>query len=157
MTVTTVAATTVAAPARRPVTAPARGRDRSRPKLVTGPLLLRFVTMLGASVSFYLLLSVVPLYAKTVAGGSVAGLATAALMAATVAGELVTPRLAARYGYRLTLAAGLILLGAPALALTGRANLAIVTVVCVVRGLGFAIMVVAGGSLTAALIPPERR
>jgi len=124
---------------------------------VTGPLLLRFVTMLGASVSFYLLLSVVPLYARTAAGGSAAGLATAALMAATVAGELVTPRLAARYGYRLTLAAGLILMGAPALALTGPANLEIVTAVCVVRGLGFAIMVVAGGSLTAALIPPERR
>jgi len=124
---------------------------------VTGPLLLRFVTMLGASVSFYLLLSAVPLYARTAAGGSAAGLATAALMAATVAGELVTPRLAARYGYRLTLAAGLILMGAPALALTGPANLEIVTAVCVVRGLGFAIMVVAGGSLTAALIPPERR
>ena len=149
--------TTVTAPAPRLLTTPARGRDRSRPKLVTGPLLLRFVTMLGASVSFYLLLSAVPLYARTAAGGSAAGLATAALMAATVAGELVTPRLAARYGYRLTLAAGLILMGAPALALTGPANLEIVTAVCVVRGLGFAIMVVAGGSLTAALIPPERR
>jgi MFS family permease len=78
-------------------------------------------------------------------------------MAATVAGELVTPRLAARYGYRLTLAAGLILLGGPALVLTGSANLQVITAVCIVRGLGFAIMVVAGGSLTAALIPPERR
>lgn len=129
----------------------------SRPRLVTPALLLRFVTMLGASLSFYLLLSVVPLYAKTAAGGGAAGLATAALMAATVAGELVTPRLAARYGYRLTLAAGLILLGAPALALTAPANLAMITAVCVVRGFGFAIMVVAGGSLTAALIPAERR
>ncbi len=137
--------------------APGRIDDPPRPRLVTPALLLRFATMLGASVSFYLLLSVVPLYAKTAAGGGAAGLATAALMAATVAGELVTPRLAARLGYRLTLAAGLILLGAPALALTGPANLEVVTAVCVVRGLGFAIMVVAGGSLTAALIPAERR
>ncbi|HEV3066652.1 MAG TPA: MFS transporter [Streptosporangiaceae bacterium] len=136
---------------------PSRIGNPPRPRLVTPALLLRFATMLGASVSFYLLLSVVPLYAKTAAGGGAAGLATAALMAATVAGELVTPRLAARFGYRLTLAAGLILLGAPALALTGPANLEVVTAVCVVRGLGFAIMVVAGGSLTAALIPAERR
>jgi MFS family permease len=131
--------------------------DRPRPKLVTAPLLLRYATMLGASISFYLLLSVVPLYARAAGGGGAAGLATAALMAATVAGELVTPRLAARYGYRLTLAAGLILLGGPALVLTGSANLRVITAVCIVRGIGFAIMVVAGGSLTAALIPPERR
>lgn len=139
------------------LTAPVHGMDRPRPKLVTAPLLLRYATMLGASISFYLLLSVVPLYARTAGGGGGAGLATAALMAATVAGELVTPRLAARYGYRLTLAAGLILLGSPALVLTGSANLQVITAVCIVRGLGFAIMVVAGGSLTAALIPPERR
>ena len=92
---------------------PCRIDNPARPRLVTPALLLRFATMLGASVSFYLLLSVVPLYARTAAGGGAAGLATAALMAATVAGELVTPRLAARFGYRLTLAAGLILLGAP--------------------------------------------
>ena len=70
---------------------------------------------------------------------------------------LVTPRLTARYGYRLTLAVGLILLGAPALALTGPANLAVVMAVCIVRGLGFAITVVAGGAITASLIPAERR
>jgi MFS family permease len=139
------------------LTAPVHGMDRPRPSLVTAALLLRFATMLGASTSFYLLLSVVPLYARAAGGGGAAGLATAALMAATVAGELVTPRLTARYGYRLTLAAGLILLGAPALVLTGSASLQVITAVCIVRGLGFAIMVVAGGSLTAALIPPERR
>jgi MFS family permease len=125
---------------------------------VTYPLLLRFVTTLGSSVSFYLLLSVVPLYAGAGgAGRSAAGLATSALMFATVAGELVTPRLAARYGYRLTLAAGLILLGAPALALTFSAGIGMIIAVCVVRGLGFAVTVVAGGSLTASLIPAERR
>lgn len=139
------------------ITAPARLASSSRPKLVTFPLLLRFATMLGSSVSFYLLLSVVPLYATAAAGSSAAGLATGALMVATVAGESVTPRLVARFGYKRTLAAGLILLGAPSLALIGHAGLALIAAVCVVRGLGFAIMVVAGGSLTASLIPPERR
>src|SRR5690242_11422342 len=45
----------------------------------------------------------------------------------------------------------------PALVLNGSANLQVIIAVCVIRGIGFAIMVVAGGSLTAALIPPERR
>jgi MFS family permease len=136
----------------------ALGGCAPRPRLVTYPLLLRFVTTLGSSVSFYLLLSVVPLYAGAAgAGRGAAGLATSALMFATVAGELITPRLAARYGYRLTLAAGLILLGAPALALTVSAGIGMIVAVCVVRGLGFAVTVVAGGSLTASLIPAERR
>jgi predicted MFS family arabinose efflux permease len=135
----------------------AAGTRTSRPPLVTYPLLLRFATQLGSSVSFYLLLSVVPLYARAAAGGSAPGLATGALMVTTVAGELITPRLTAACGYRLTLAAGLILLGAPSLALAGPARLDVITAVCVIRGLGFGITVVAGGSLTAALIPAERR
>ena len=137
--------------------APAGG---GRPRLVTGPLLLRFAITLGASVSFYLLLSVVPLYARLAGPGGAngaAGLATGALMFSTVAGELVTPRLTARFGYRRTLAAGLILLGAPALALTASSTLTMILAVCVVRGLGFAITVVAGGAVTASLIPAERR
>ncbi len=125
---------------------------------MTRPLLMRFAVTLGASISFYLLLSVVPLYASAAgAGGNTAGLATGALMFATVAGELVTARLTARYGYRVTLAAGLFLLGAPALALTAPASVALVMAVCVVRGLGFAVTVVAGGAITASLIPAERR
>ena len=137
--------------------APVSVLTRPRPRLVTYPLLLRFATMLGASISFYLLLSVVPMYATASAGSGAAGLATGALMIATVAGEAVTVRLVARFGYRLTLAAGLTLLGAPSLALTGHAGMALIAAVCVVRGFGFAFMVVAGGSLTASMIPPERR
>jgi MFS family permease len=130
----------------------------SRPPLVTYALLLRFAITLGASTSFYILLSVVPLYAgASGAGQNVAGLTTGALMFATVVGELVTPRLTARYGYRITLAAGLILLGAPALALIGSGSLPMILAVCVVRGLGFAVTVVAGGAITASLIPAQRR
>ncbi|MFI7005295.1 MFS transporter [Streptomyces sp. NPDC050145] len=131
----------------------------SRPPLVTRPLLLRFVSIVGASTGFFLLLSVVPLYAEASGGGggSAAGLATGALMLATVGGELATPWFVARFGYRLTLAAGLVLLGAPALVLTVSGSALWITAVCVVRGLGFACTVVAGGALTASLIPPERR
>ncbi|MFI1093430.1 MFS transporter [Streptomyces sp. NPDC020917] len=143
----------------RPSAAPALTPDRSTapapPPLVTRPLVLRFLTVIGASASFFLLLSVVPLYAER--GGGDAGLATGSLMLATVAGELATPRLVARYGYRAALAAGLVLLGAPALVLTTWHGMAWVAAVCLLRGLGFALTVVAGGALTASLIPAERR
>ncbi|HEX4257871.1 MAG TPA: hypothetical protein VH089_22460, partial [Streptosporangiaceae bacterium] len=46
------------------------------PSLVTRPLLLRFVTIIGASVSFYLPLSVMPMYAKSSGADTGAGLVT---------------------------------------------------------------------------------
>jgi len=132
--------------------------DRIAPPLVSRALLLYFVVAFLALTSFYLLLSVVPLYATSVgAGRAGAGLTTGAFMLMTVATELLTPALLARFGYRLMLAAGLILLGAPALALTSSASLAIILAVSVVRGAGLAIVAVAGSSLVAALTPPERR
>jgi predicted MFS family arabinose efflux permease len=135
------------------MTAPA-----ARPPILTRPLLLVFLASFGAMTGFYLLLSVVPLYAESVgAGGVGAGLVTGALMAATVAGELAIPRLLARFGHRAVLAAGLVLLGAPALALPAAATMAAILAVSVVRGLGFAICVVVGGALVAALVPAERR
>jgi hypothetical protein len=85
-----------------------------RAPLLTRPLLLRFVSIIGAAASFYLPLSVVPLYAKSAGSDSGAGLATGALLLATVAVELITPRLVSRVGYRLALTLGLVLLGAPA-------------------------------------------
>jgi MFS family permease len=125
--------------------------------LLTRPLLLRCVSILGSSIGFYLPLSVVPLFAKASGSAEVAGLATAALLFATVACELVTPRLVARVGYRWAVAGGLVLLGVPTLALTVSASAHLLLAVCVVRGAGFAICAVAGGALTATLIPAERR
>src|SRR6266511_5130958 len=86
-----------------------------------------------------------------------AGLATGVLMFSTVAAEIVTPALVARFGYRLVLAAGLMLLGAPALALTASRGLTAILVVCALRGLGFAMVVVVGSALVASLVPHERR
>ncbi|MFE2142254.1 MFS transporter [Streptomyces sp. NPDC059456] len=133
-----------------------------RPPLLTRPLLLRFVSMLGASAGFYLLLAAVPGYAAASGGagsggGGAAGLATGTLMLATVAGELVTPALVDRHGHRAVLAVGLGLLGAPALTLFCSHSLWWIVVVCLLRGLGYAFTLVAGGALTASLIPAERR
>jgi MFS family permease len=130
----------------------------TRPPLLSRALLIRFVSILGASASFYLMLSVVPLYARSAgASTNLAGLTTTALSLSTTAGYLPTPRLVARYGHRPVLAAGLLLLGAPALALLVSANLTVIMTVCVVRGIGFAIICVSGGALTASLIPAQRR
>jgi predicted MFS family arabinose efflux permease len=130
----------------------------SRPApLITRTLLLRFVSIFGAAASFYLPLSVVPMYAKSSGSDAGAGLSTGVLLLATVAVELVTPRLVARTGYRLALAGGLVALGVPALALLASSGLAVILTVNVVRGAGFAVVTVAGGALTASMIPQERR
>lgn len=125
--------------------------------IVTGPLLLRCVSIFGAAVGFYLPLSVVPMLAAESGSDRSAGLATVALLLATVGGEIVTPRLTARIGYRWSLVAGLTLLGAPTLVLAVSADPAVILGVSAVRGVGFAICVVAGGALTAQIIPAERR
>jgi predicted MFS family arabinose efflux permease len=126
--------------------------------LVSRPLALYFVAAFGAMVSFYLLLSVVPLYATAIGTNGVgAGLTTGALMFATVAAELAMPALLARFGYRGMLSAGLVLLGAPALALSLSASLPAILAISLVRGIGLAVAVVAGSSLVATLAPDERR
>ena len=78
-------------------------------------------------------------------------------MFASVAGELVTPRIAARFGYRRLLVVGLVLLGAPAFALAWVTDLGTMLLVGLVRGLGFAVVVTATGALAASTLPVERR
>jgi predicted MFS family arabinose efflux permease len=134
------------------------GAAPRRPRIMSRALALAFVSSFGAAVSFYLLLSVVPLYATSGgADGTGAGLVTGALMLSTVVAELATPRLVARFGYRPVLATGLLLLGAPALLLPASADMAAIVAVCLVRGLGFAVTVVVGSALVATLVPAERR
>ncbi len=128
-----------------------------RPRLVSRALLVRFVSIIGSAIGFFLPLSVVPLFAKQAGSEAGAGLATVALLLATVAAELVTPRLVARVGYRWALATGLVLLGVPTLVLTCSDDIRVIIAVSVVRGIGYAIAVVAGGAVTALLIPADRR
>jgi predicted MFS family arabinose efflux permease len=130
----------------------------ARARLLTRPLMVRFVSVIGTATSFYLLLSAVPLYARS-AGAStgLAGLTTTALTLSSVAAYPVTPRLMARYGTRAVLAGGLLALGLPALALAVTANIGLILAACVVRGAGFAVLCVAGGALTVSLIPAHRR
>lgn len=119
--------------------------------------MLVFAADFGGLTSFYLLVAVVPQYAATGAGGVAAGLATGVLMLSTVAAEFVTPRLVARFGYRAVLGVGLVLLGAPTLALMASASILTIMAVSVVRGVGLAIIFVVCSEMSAGLVPPERR
>jgi predicted MFS family arabinose efflux permease len=134
------------------------GTATPRERLVSGPLVVVFGSSFALLTSFELLLSVTPLYAaKSGAGSAGAGLVTGALLLGTVAAELVSSVLLRRFRYRTLLAAGAVLMGIPALALLAGGPLIVVTAVSVVRGLGFGLSTVVLATLTAVLLPPERR
>src|SRR4030095_2215760 len=129
-----------------------------QPRLLTGPVVRLFLTHLAAMVSFFPLLSAVPLYAADRGIGTAgAGLTTGVLMFTAVAAELATPALAARLGYRRALIAGLVWCGAPARVLPAAPSLLALMLVSVLRGIGFAIVVVTIGAIAATAIPAQRR
>ena len=127
-------------------------------RLLTSQFVRLLAMVFGSGLSMYLLTSVVPLYlAANGSGGVGAGLSTAAMMFSAVAVELMVPRMLARWGYRVVLGLGLVLLGAPSLVLLTSAALPVVLAVCIVRGAGLAILVVGAVALVADLTPSTRR
>jgi predicted MFS family arabinose efflux permease len=117
-------------------------------------LFASFFTMVG----FYLLLSVVPLYAERAGGrDSGAGLATAAFMLSTVLAQVGMPRVLARFGYRAVIAAGLLLLGLPAFLYAPLGEVPAILAVTLARGAGFGAAIVALAALVTELAAPGRR
>ena len=129
-----------------------------RGTLLTRPMLALISSTLAGLVGFYLLLSVVPLYADEVGGGSTgAGFATAAFMLSTVLAQTQMPRALARFGYKPVLAVGLLSLGLPAFLYAFTSGLPSVLAVTLARGVGFGITTVVFAALVVELAPPERR
>jgi predicted MFS family arabinose efflux permease len=129
-----------------------------REVLLTRPVILLTLVAFAALFGFQLLLSVVPLYADEAGGGSSgAGLATAAFMLSTVLTQIQMPRILGRYGYRRTLAAGLLFLGVPALFYAYTQTLLPILAVTLLRGVGFGIVTVVFAALVVELAPPGRR
>lgn len=127
-------------------------------RLLSVPLAATFLAEFTALSSFFLLLSAMPMLAAAAgAGSSGAGLITGSLLLGTVAAEAAATAVIRRFGYRAVLAAGAVLLGAPALAMLAREPQAVMVSVSLVRGLGFGLCGVSTGALTAALLPPGRR
>ena len=137
---------------------PERGVAAPRERLVSGPLAWVFLSSFAALTSFELMLSVTPMYAAAAGTGSAgAGLVTGVLLLGTVAAELAAAPLMRRYRYRTLLVAAAVLMGIPALALLAGAQLPVIAVVSLVRGFGFGLCTVVMATLTALLLPPERR
>jgi len=127
-------------------------------RLLSVPLAVTFLAEFTSLTSFFLLLSVMPMLAAAAgAGSSGAGLITGSLLLGTVAAEAVAGAAIRRFGCRMVLAAGAVLLGVPALAMLAREPQAVMVSVSLVRGLGFGLCGVVTGALTAKLLPPERR
>ena len=132
--------------------------EPKRKALLSRPVVSLALAMLVSAVGFQLLISVVPLYAAEVGGGTGgAGSATATFMLTTVLTQVAMPRLLGRFGYRRVLVAGLLFLGLPALLYTLAGNVAWVLAVTSARGIGFGIVTVGFAALLVELSPPERR
>jgi MFS family permease len=145
-------------PARATRHATRRGRPASRPRLVSGRFAAALLASFGALTSFYLLLSVTPMYAVSAGAGSAgAGLVTGSLMLTTVLAEFASPRLLGRFGYRAVFAVGALLLGGPAPALLLPHSMVTIIAVSIARGIGFGLSTVVIGALVAASVPAERR
>src|SRR5689334_6374004 len=145
-------------PARTPRYTSRHTGPASRPRLVSARFAAALLSSFGALTSFYLLLSVTPMYAMSAGAGSAgAGLVTGSLMLTTVLAEFASPRLLGRFGYRTVFAAGALLLGGPAPALLLPHSMAVIIAVSIARGLGFGLATVVLGALVAASVPAERR
>ena len=132
--------------------------EPKRGPLISRPVASLTLAMLASAFGFQLLLSVVPLYAAEIGGGTGgAGSATAAFMLTTVLTQMAMPRLLGRFGYRRVLVAGLLFLGLPALLYPLAGGVAGVLAVTLLRGVGFGIVTVGFAALIVELSPPERR
>ncbi|MUL82701.1 MFS transporter [Mycobacterium sp. CBMA247] len=105
-----------------------------------------------------LLLPVAPMWAVRIGADNLgAGVVNSVLMLCTVIAQLLVGRLLRRAGWAVTLALGLVLLGAPAMLHPLTSSLWQVLLLAALRGLGFGVLTVCGVSGIAGLIPQERR
>lgn len=106
---------------------------------------------------YAVLLPVAPLWA--VHGGANAagsGLVNGLLLTFTVLTQLLVPPALRRFGWGPVLAAGMVLLGLPAMAYVTSDALAPVLALSAVRGIGFGIITVTGSAAVAQLVGPAR-
>jgi len=124
---------------------------------VSRALLLVYLASFGALASFNLMLGITPLYALDAGESDLsAALTSTVFMLATVAGELVTNAVMRRIGQQRTLALGIALMCLPVFVLLASNALPVILGVSVVRGLGFAFVLIAGASMVGALSDATR-
>jgi MFS family permease len=129
--------------------------DRPGQGAARRPFVLLLLICTLSTCGYSVLLAVVPLWVSR--GGSGAfgsGASTGVFMLTTVLTQLAVPWLLRRFGHRVALGGGLLLLGGPAPLLALSAELAPVLVLSALRGVGFGLFTVASGALVAELVPP---
>jgi predicted MFS family arabinose efflux permease len=137
---------------------PIHSADRAQDRILTRPVIALMAISLGALSNIYLLFPVVPMMAIRVgAGPSLAGSCAGILMLCTVIVEPVTPWLTRRFGVRVVLVTGLLLLGMPAIAPILHPSIEMLLISSALRGLGIGIILVSETSLLASILPPDRR
>jgi MFS family permease len=122
-----------------------RGRGRSTPRLAL------YGVSAGAMTAFSLPLAAMPAQAAAMGHdlASSSFLATV-FLAGIVAGELGAAAFIARTGTRVAILVGLVLLGAPSLVVAASAEFGVWVACGAVRGLGFALVVIAAAAIAAA-------
>lgn len=127
--------------------------------VIRTPGILALMVMSAFSFAgFSALVAIVPLWAVRGGADEVgAGLVNAVMMAATVAVQTTVPAALRRFGWRVTLLAGVVLLGAPSLVLLATDALPAILALSAVRGAGFAVVTVCGSSAVARLVDAPRR
>ncbi|WP_405218033.1 MFS transporter [Agrococcus sp. Ld7] len=132
---------------------PPRSASTSR----TRGLAVLLVTTFLALSNFAGLLAVVPLWAAAGGHGSAGvGATTGVMMAATVATQLAAPWVFRALSLRAMMIVGAALLGAPAPLYLLSSDAAVILLLTVVRGIGFALVVVAGATLIADVATPGK-
>ncbi|WP_024799663.1 MFS transporter [Nocardia sp. BMG51109] len=125
--------------------------------LLSGGLPVLLVVTFLAFVDYAALLSVVPLWAaEGGAAGAGVGATTGVMMAATVATQLAAPWLFRIFPLRTMLVVGAVLLGGPTPLYVLSADIAPIMAITVVRGVGFACVVMAGATFVADLAADGR-
>ncbi|MEE3852622.1 MFS transporter [Gordonia sp. LSe1-13] len=126
---------------------------QSRPPTLAALLIATFL----AFVNYAALLPVVPMWAADGGAGSVVvGSVTGAMMTATVLTQLSMPWLFRHLSLRTMVVAGSALLGAPTPLYALSAETSAILAITVVRGVGFAFVVIAGAIVAAEIAGPGK-
>ena len=132
--------------------------DDRRPLALQWPCTRMMLMTVAGFTSFFVTLPSLPAYVAS-AGNSTAsaGATTTVMLAATVLFQPVVPALLRRLSTPATVAIGLLVLGLPAPLLIWASSGAGLYLICVVRGVGFAIFTVAGAFMASEVAPPGRQ
>jgi predicted MFS family arabinose efflux permease len=132
-------------------------RSAARASLASPTFLLAALAVC-ISLSFQILLPVVPVMAERNGPHGIAGAATAALFIGAVTGELTTPWLMKHWPSSYLLVAGEIFTAVPSLvyAIPGAANWELLAAAAL-RGVGMGVAIVVSVALLSELTPPHRR